>query len=266
MRFFDIRDRRAIRSVPEFLEDLFALRKNLKNRKLWYRGHSNEAYRLVPSIGRETVYTGKRVAYSAPQERDLLHRFRRRTYLEAGRLLKAGEALFVARHHGLPTRLLDWTANALFGLYFACYEQYDAEAQLWALDRFDDVVGLDALKLAEYSTETELFTALDARSSPRRRRIKLIEPLYNSARIRAQDGAFTVHSEPSTSIDEYARRRFRNADLDIHGLYKWQIAHKDKRRLIEQLSGLGITHRSVFPDLDGIARSLWETETLWRGR
>jgi hypothetical protein len=33
--------------------------------------------------------------------------------------------------------------------------------------------------------------------------------------------------------------------------------------IIEELSGLGITERTVYPNLDGLAKSLWETEVLW---
>jgi hypothetical protein len=47
-------------------------------------------------------------------------------------------------------------------------------------------------------------------------------------------------------------------------LYCWSIDRRHKPKLIADLSGLGITHRMVFPDLDGLARSIWETEVLWR--
>jgi hypothetical protein len=265
MRAFYVQHRGEVESLLEFLGDLFKLREELDNRKLWFRGHSRKDYELVPSIGRKTEYAGKKICFSLIQESNLLHRFRRRTYLEAGRLLKAGEALFIARHHGLPTRLLDWTANALFGLYFACCEGLNDDGQLWALERFDDVTGLDSLALAECSTEKKLFTALGA-GSEHQCSVKIIEPLYNSARIRAQDGAFTVHTDPSLPLNEYAGKKFRDANLDIKHLYSWDVAHDHKRHIIEKLSGLGITHRSVFPDLDGIARSLWETETLWCGK
>ncbi len=261
------KNRCVVESAPHFIQDLFALRAEIKNKKLWYRGHSQSAYQLTPSIGRESYYAGKRVSFSPKQERNLLHRFRRRTYLEAGRLLNAGEALFVARHHGLPTRLLDWTANALFGLYFSCYEHHQADAQLWALERFDDADGLDALALAACDTEEQLLAMLPGAAKPAPPGIKLIEPLYNSTRIRAQDGAFTVHAAPDIPLDHYGcQRRFKDTHLDVKCLYSWSIPHSHKRRLVEDLSGIGITHRTVFPDLDAIARSLWETETLWNGQ
>jgi hypothetical protein len=43
------------------------------------------------------------------------------------------------------------------------------------------------------------------------------------------------------------------------------VPAEKKTLLVEQLSELGLTQRSMFPDLDGVARSLWETEVLWNG-
>jgi hypothetical protein len=56
---------------------------------------------------------------------------------------------------------------------------------------------------------------------------------------------------------------FLEQNLDIEMLYSWSIPAKYEAGIIEGLSGLGITHRIVFPDLDGVAKSLWETEILW---
>lgn len=260
----------SINSLVEFLDDLFTLRKEQNNRKLWYRGHEDASYELRPTIGRHNTYAGKGTIFNHQQEHELLHRFRRRTYLESGRLINAGEALFVARHHGLPTRLLDWTANALFGLYFACSKKHEVPGELWAMKRFDVIVQLDALEVAKCTDEKTLFDKLSDSGSldgtqSTANRVKLIEPLYNSVRIRAQDGAFTIQSDAKRRLDDYCGEQFEEPSLDIETLYLWDIPHNRKRRILEELNGLGITDRIVFPDLDGIAKSLWETEVLWCG-
>jgi hypothetical protein len=92
--------------------------------------------------------------------------------------------------------------------------------------------------------------------------------VYNSPRLLAQDGAFTFHSNPWKSLESYADEQvvFADEDLDIAKLYWWHIPAKYKINIIKELSGLGITHRSVYPDLDGVARSLLETEVLWSHR
>jgi len=79
-----------------------------------FRGHSNEDWRLQPSVGRGE-------SYSPDWERLLLDQFRR---LAEPHVTSAGltewDWLALAQHHGLPTRLLDWTTNSLVACFFAC--------------------------------------------------------------------------------------------------------------------------------------------------
>jgi hypothetical protein len=93
--------------------------------------------------------------------------------------------------------------------------------------------------------------------------VKLVHPFYNSPRLLAQDGAFTWHSDPWTPLEDYVGQTFKPEHLDIQQLFQWIIPSGEKEGILEDLSGLGITHRSVYPNLDGIAESLWETEVLW---
>jgi hypothetical protein len=62
-----------------------------------------------------------------------------------------------------------------------------------------------------------------------------------------------------------AGREFEIEDIDIENLYQWKVPADHKSNIIRELSGLGVSHRSAFPDLDGIAKSIWETEVLWNG-
>lgn len=269
-------DQPSIKSVHGFIKQLLALRKPRGSRKMWYRGVSDVTHALVPTIGRDDEFPlGRWRSYDFEQEWQLLHRFRRRSYREVGGLLPAGEALFMARHHGLPTRLLDWTANALYGLYFACLGDPTKSACLWAMLGREDRDYIDGLTVAGISDELSLFAYLDgrftayrrtARWEQRRRRLKLLEPPFNSARLLAQDGVFTVHNCPQIPLEEFVDKKFDADDLDIETFFCWKIPAGIKSDLIEQLSGLGITHRTVYPDLDGIAKSLRETELLWSTR
>lgn len=268
---FEYTDLGWVASFEEFLRSFFRLRRRINNNKLWFRGQPVATDRLLPTIGREHEYGRRFKIFSPENERWLLHRFRRRAYPHERRVLKAGEALFLARHYGLPTRLLDWTANALFGLYFACVEKPNASAALWAIRRVRESVTLDAFTLAEIGSEEELFKRY-GRDAKRAQRgtvtveaVKIVDPFYSSPRILAQDGAFTFHSNPWRPLESYADVLFSRENLDICALYRWRIRARKKPDVIAQLSGLGITHRMVFPDLDGIARSIWETEVLWRG-
>lgn len=274
-RSFGIRDGGTIESVTQFVKVLFDLRGGLNDRKLLFRGQpcNSEEYKLKPSIGRQHKYAGRSKLFEPVDEINLLHRFRRRSYPHVGGHLKAGEALFLARHHGLPTRLLDWTANALFGLYFACCEmdKIDQEGTVTAILPSREPA-LDPYDIAEIERESGI---QDAYSPDGRTKIeagdttdayvKIVDPIFSSPRIVAQDSSFTLHSDPKIPLEELAGVIFWRQRLDIELMTRWRISPDAKRKAISELSGLGIVHRSVFPDLDGIARSIWETEVLWKG-
>jgi hypothetical protein len=246
------------------------LRDSLDRVKLWFRGHSDESFQLVPTIGREYKYAGHKKQFDSYDEAQLLHRFRRRAYPIENRMIPAGEALFLARHHNLPTRILDWTANPLYALYFACIHCPDESAVIWAFSRRKGIESLDAFELGRRQTEADLFGMFEVVTDrpqvgkATNAAIRVVDPFYNDARMLAQDGAFTFHSDPWRPMEEYVGAIFENDRLDVQELYRWEIPASAKTEIVKELSGLGITHRTVFPDLDGIAQSIWETEVLWR--
>ena len=268
---FAIQEPEDVSSAQEFLSSVLKIREDVLNRKLWYRGLPKAGDELIPSIGRPLKYLGKEVTLTQEQEVLLLHRFRRRAYPLVGRAMTAGEAIFLARHHGLPTRLLDWTANALFALYFACAENEECKGTVWAMLPRLESRDIDAFVLAALEDEKKLFSSCawaeqgscDAACPPDEYALKIVHPFYNSPRLLAQDGAFTWHSNPWKSIESYAGEPFAPKNLDLERLYKWHVPSEAKLAVMKELSGLGITRRTVFPDLDGVAESLWETEVLW---
>jgi hypothetical protein len=268
---FRLTDEGWIASVQDFLHSLFKVRKRINDEKLWFRGLYSGRYELLPSIGREQRYGGKIKKFEPDDEIFLLRRFRRRAYPYEKRVTDIWEALFLARHYGLPTRLLDWTANALFGLYFACVEELSEDGALWAITRVKGNIGIDVFRPPK-SDEEFLFKMYKRdkrrveKGGTTKEAIKIVDPIYNSPRIVAQDGAFTFHSNPWRPLESYVGVLFSKPNLDVSGLYRWTIRAIDKPTIIAELSGLGITHRILFPDLDGIARSLWETDVLWKGK
>jgi FRG domain len=251
---FTTDDRGRIDSVTGLLQSIAELR---VDQKLWFRGHANSSWSLVPTIGREQCYAGKRPILSRDDEWMLLHRFRRRCYAAMDRAISPLEAMFLARHHGLPTRLLDWTANALVALYFACSEAADHEGRLWAMLPYGVRPDIEVFALIDFTRDVELIKGMEEQG------VKILFPFFNSPRVVAQDGAYTVHPNPWRPLDCYRNKPFEEGWLDIERLYAWLIPSDAKIEILRQLSGLGITRRTAFPDLDGIARSLWETQVLW---
>jgi hypothetical protein len=265
---FTVEDLGDARSIVDYVGRCIGLRAGDQSLKFLHRGQPCGSDPLRPTIGRTWRYGGRQKQFTVRDEVHLLHRFRRRVYPLLGKLTPL-EALFVARHYGLPTRLLDWTANALFALYFSCASQAGVDGAVWSIRQRDDLerTALDPFELAKIDTEEGLLRPHASRRRPRAKpseeQVKILFPILNSPRIVAQDGIFTLHANPHASLQDYSGAAFPPGEMDIHSVHCVHVRARYKTAILEELNGLGITHRTVFPDLDGIARSLWETEVLW---
>ena len=202
-----------------------------------FRGQSNKEWRLQPSVGRGDSYT-------LHWERLLLDEFRRlaEPYVTSAELTE-WDWLALAQHHGLPTRLLDWTSNSLVACFFACAK---ARSQGGEVD--GQVIAIETRSVGFYESKEQ--RELDPF---RIKSAKLIRPRALAGRILNQRGLFSIHAQP----DQYWGEQAGAVNID-----RFDIPAEMKELLLRGLHNIGIDDAHVKPDLDGLARMLkWQYET-----
>ena len=267
MRFPD----RTIRSIADLLNalrdhqsELSAGDPSARSAPIWYRGLENSQLSLVPTMYRSSTQP------DVTSEWFLMNLFKQNAhrFLDS-RPQGEWEWLFLMRHYGLPSRLLDWTESPLIGLYFALFPAGGAslasktDGALWcllptALNALRNVP--DPLMLPMFSDEegrdassdsvTNLYrpTQLDPDTSEQVTPLAGIS-IRTSYRIQAQHGVFTIHHAWRSPIERIAP-----------GQHIWRlIVPKDsKQDVAAELQRLRINDLSVFPDLDNVARQAEE--------
>lgn len=206
-----------------------------------FRGVTNLDHELIPKVARPHYLRDWR-GEKARREFDVtLEERALRMFQKAARPYLPYEPptdldwLAVAQHHGMPTRLLDWTESFLVAAYFAV----EASGITQTGERVDAVIyavrGLDHVTPEEARTP---FAKL--------KELKQFKPPHISPRIPAQRSVFTAHPDPRKPVDVPSLKRF-TIPSNLCFELKWI------------LDACAINQGSLFPGLDGLAANI-----LWR--
>lgn len=172
--------------------------------------------------------------------------------------------LALAQHHGLPTRMLDWTYSPYVALHFATsrLEDYERDGVI-ILVNYVQVHRILPVRLKQVLTRerSNAFTAemLDrvTKSLAGLERLSsrdfalYLEPPSLDDRIVNQFALFSMMSNPDTQFDDWIASRLPPGvarRLVVPAAMKWEIRDK--------LDQANITERVLFPGLDGLSRWL----------
>jgi hypothetical protein len=216
--------------------------------RYFFRGEPRDYFTLIPKVARVFNPEGKKLYLSMNYhtEQSIFERFKNHaSAMSAVVPSDDWDWLALAQHHGLPTRLLDWTTNPLIALFFAVGDRItDPDIRKANVDN-SSFQGDAAFYFLTIKT-----SFIDPRAEPdpfRYDGIGILRPRHVTRRITAQGGVFSVQSDPWTPLNEL---------LHVKRVRKYKITMSARESLRNELLLYGIHHASVFPDLDGLAMYL----------
>ncbi len=249
--------KREINSLSRFIEAISGLLSDSSN--YWFRGQKDARWTLTPYALRYSTSDERQKALS------LLEEFMRVAEIRIPRPPLREEKLKwlqLARHYGLPTRLLDWTESATFALYFACiptqHSRKETDGVVYLMNPDHLLIPWGKYRSMSYdSSDYEEWILKCISSGPEQRTRRgiptiPIRPVWNSERLMMQRGVFTLHGSKHFSLDSDQAK----------SLVAIPILKTYKSTLLSELSRIGVDEMTLFPELDHACNNLVRSASL----
>jgi len=254
---------KRVRNWKQLLEALYDIPKDRRHGRFRsnfaYRGLADKSWRLETSL--------KRLGPEcANVERPLLRSFTK--YAKPGELSSNSLwfRLAVAQHHGLPTRLMDWSVSPKVAAHFATYEEehFDKDGVIWCVDVAKARELLPSILREKLNEEYAFLFSIEMLES-----IPMLTSLRDFDKL-GNDGEFVLFFEPPSLDDRIINQGaimsvMPGVTLDLeellaragHDIYhRIIIPSKLKWELRDKLDQDNVTERMLFPGLDGLSRWL----------
>lgn len=276
-----------IRNLSDFRNQI----KDIDEREwssIFFRGHSDSRYNLIPSIYRDGLIENEDNIYK--EIINLVpHEFKKcKTTIE--KLVKM-------QHYGVPTRLLDITSNPLVALFFACSNNFDNDGEVIVFNiqnKFVKYFDSDSVSVIANIVKRPIDFNIDRiildKTAPKADVSKFIEyfndnieiqklcheirqekPYFlnqiqpktigsilavkvkmDNQRIIKQQGSFLIFGFAGSKerIPELYKYYFDNMDV------RYIIPKEHKKRICKELESIGISENTLFPEIENQAKYL----------
>lgn len=251
-----------------------------------FRGQGDFEWLLHPTLDRavEVVGGGVNFSYVTHVDRQatedlLLFKFKQRAH-QYVRHPPVDEDLVswlaLMQHHGVPTRLLDWTRSPYVAAYFAFEITAQNKCAIWAIDlewlkgRGSQLLqslgrGLIPQNLSARAAYLNALLSEREEMEPAKGAMILeVEPAQIDAWMTSQRGFFLCKRYPRATFNQLLMSMMLHPELvQSPPVRKLELPTSLRIGFLRKLLSANIHRGSLFPDLDGFSRSLsmeWEID------
>lgn len=232
-----------------------------RNRSLYlYRGMTDVAFTLGTSLKRNCKDAKKIL------EPCILNNFTKYGALEDPLIEKSvWRQMILGQHHGLPTRLLDWSQSPLIALHFATTEHdldkmEDHDCVIWRIDikelhsmlpgRYKKILADNQTSVFTVNMLKEVADSLERYDEDMQdKSMVVIEPPSIDPRIVNQYSFFAVIPDAIDDIEGYFEKNTGNT-------VKYVIKKELRWRIRDMLDQQNISERILYSGLDGLSKWL----------
>jgi len=271
-------------SFQKFLDDLDEAKRELRLKPVeecLFRGSGAKSFGLLPSLhwryekslggSGKNLSKDKHLLKLQEIEASLFWDFSARARELLSGNLTDWEILFTMRHHGVATRLLDWTTVVGVAIYFALDASVSGSKPcIWLLNPYrlnELTAGFKDIQIPRYLAGQagaaddwdygDLLADWDDLGIGWKHPVAVQAP-QRDARLHAQRGYFTIHGNDRRSIHLQSCSKTKLSDF-LRCVEMPADARSDAKAFLRRA---GIDRYLLFPDLDNLGRLLHETYGL----